>query len=161
MRRRLPYPLISAAVFLLWLLLEQRVAPGPVLVAAALALLGGWSFALLEPGRARVRRIGVALRLAGLVLADILRSNLAVGRLILDPKLDHRSGFVEVPLVLRNPQGLAVLACILTAAPGSAWVEHDAETGLLLVHLLDLSGAEDWTRAVKQRYEPPLLEIFP
>ena len=55
MRRMLPYPFVSAALFLLWLLLNESVAPGPMLIGAVLALLGGRAFALLEPGSARVR----------------------------------------------------------------------------------------------------------
>ncbi|MBR0666096.1 Na+/H+ antiporter subunit E [Roseomonas hellenica] len=161
MRRLLPYPFVSAALFLLWLLLNESVAPGTALVGAVLALLGGWSFALLEPGTARVRRLGTALRLLGLVLADVVRSNIDVARIILGPHRVHRSGFIEIPLTLRNPQGLAALACILTATPGSAWVEYDSGEGMLLLHVLDLADEAAWVRTVKDRYEAPLMEIFP
>lgn len=161
MRRLLPYPFVSAALLLLWLLLNESVAPGPMLVGAVLALLGGWTFALLEPGTARVRRLGTALRLAGLVLADVARSNVDVARIILDPRRDYRPGFIEIPLRLRNPQGLAALACILTATPGSAWVEYDPGEGMLLLHVLDLADEAGWVRTVKDRYETPLMEIFP
>lgn len=161
MRRLLPYPFVSAALLLLWLLLNESIAPGPMLVGAVLALLGGWSFALLEPGTARVRRLATALRLTGLVLADVARSNLDVARIILDPRRDYRPGFIAIPLTMRNPQGLAALACILTATPGSAWVEYDPEEGVLLLHVLDLADEAAWVRTVRHRYETPLMEIFP
>lgn len=161
MRRLLPYPFVSAALLLLWLLLNESVAPGPVLVGAVFALLGGWAFALLEPGTARVRRLGTALRLLGLVLADVARSNIDVARIILDPRRDYRSGFIAIPLTMRNPQGLAALACILTATPGSAWVEYDPGEGMLLLHVLDLADEAEWQRTVQDRYETPLMEIFP
>ncbi|HEY4250184.1 MAG TPA: Na+/H+ antiporter subunit E [Roseomonas sp.] len=161
MRRLLPYPFVSAALFVLWLLLNETVAPGPALIGAVLALLGGRAFALLEPGTARVRRLGIALRLCGQVLVDVAQSNIAVARIILDPRRPCRAGFITIPLAMRNPQGLAALACILTATPGSAWVEHDAATGLLLLHVLDLTDEDAWLRTVRTRYEAPLMEIFP
>jgi multicomponent K+:H+ antiporter subunit E len=160
MRRVLPHPFISGNLFLLWLLLNETVAPGPALVGLVVAVIGGWALALLDPGRPRLRRPGVALRLAGTVLVDIARSNLAVARIILRRGKDREAGFIRIPIALRDPQALAVLACILTATPGSAWVEFDAEEGWLLLHVLDLGDEEEWVRLVRDRYEQPLMEIF-
>lgn len=160
MRRLLPHPFVSGSLFLLWLLLNRTLAPGPALVGLAVALIGGWALSLLDWDRPRLRRPGLAVHLAGRVLLDIARSNLAVMRIILARRPERRAGFIRMPLALRDPQALAVLACILTATPGSAWVEFDAEEGWLLLHVLDLGDEEEWVRLVKDRYERPLMEIF-
>lgn len=160
MRRLLPHPIVSAALFVMWLLLNESIAPGPMLVGAVLAVLGGWALALLKPGRTRLRRLSVALRLAGVVVADLVRSNIAVTQVILHRRRDRRAGFLRIHLTLRNPQALAVLACILTATPGTAWVEYDTEDGWLLLHVLDLIDEASWVSIVKDRYERPLMEIF-
>lgn len=160
MSRLLPHPFVSAGIFLLWLLLNQTAAPGPALVGIAVALLCGWALSRLGQARPRLRRPGVALRLAWHVLIDIGRSNLAVARIILLPRADRRSGFIRIPLALRDPQALAVLACVLTATPGSTWAEFDEEEGWLLLHVLDVGDEEEWVRVVKERYERPLMEIF-
>ncbi|MCK8783026.1 Na+/H+ antiporter subunit E [Roseomonas sp. NAR14] len=161
MRRLLPFLLLWACLCAMWLLLVGGVSPGSLLLGAALAAGACWGYALLEPGRARLRRPLVAARLFLDVLADVIRSNVAVAGIILRPgRADRRAGFVRIPLALRAPGGLAVLACILTAAPGTAWVEYDSATGVLLLHILDLVEEETWVRTVKDRYERPLLEIF-
>lgn len=159
-RRLLPYPLTSACLLLLWLMLSGSIAPGQWLIGGALALAGGWTLGLLEPDRIRVRRFGVAAELALLVFADIARSNLAVTRVILARGRARRAGFVRIPLVLRQPGALAALACILTATPGTAWVEFVPEDGGLLLHVLDLEDEQEWIDTVKNRYERRLLEIF-
>ena len=56
--------------------------------------------------------------------------------------------------------GLAVLACIVTATPGSAWLEHRAADNSVLIHLLDLKSDQEWITTFKDRYETLLLEIF-
>ncbi|MDN3567405.1 Na+/H+ antiporter subunit E [Paeniroseomonas aquatica] len=160
MRVLLPHPLLSAGLLVMWLLMNQTLQPGPALVGALVALLGGWALALLRPGRSRLRRPGTILRLAGQVAVDVVRSNIGVAKVILLRRPDRRSGFIRVRLTLRDPQALAVLAVILTATPGTAWLEFDAGEGWLLLHVLDLIDEADWTRIIRDHYERPLLEIF-
>ena len=96
-----------------------------------------------------------------MVLADIVRSNIAVARIILGRAGRKRSsGFVNIPLELRDPYGLTVLACIVTSTPGTLWVDFDPSRGVLTIHVLDLVDETEWTRTIKDRYEKPLLEIF-
>jgi multicomponent K+:H+ antiporter subunit E len=160
MKALLPHPLLSAGLLIMWLLMQQTVKPGPALVGAVVAVLGGWAFALLRPDTVRVRRLGAILRLARHVAVDVIRSNLGVAQVILFRRKDRRSGFVRIQLALRDPQALAVLAIILTATPGTAWLEFDSEEGWLLLHVLDLIDEASWARIVQERYEEPLMEIF-
>ena len=160
MRALLPHPLVSAGLFVMWLLLQQTAMPGPALVGVVVALLGGWALALLRPGRLRVGRVGAILRLARHVAVDVIRSNLAVTQVILLRRKDRRSGFIRLKLVLREPEALAILAVILTATPGTAWVEYEPEDGCLLLHVLDLIDEASWARIIRERYEQPLMEIF-
>lgn len=157
----LPFPLVSASLLAMWLVLNQTVAPGHVLLGTVLAMIGGWMLRALHTPKVRIRRLPAIVRLFCLVFADIVRSNIAVARIILGPRhRDVTSGFVKIPLQLRDPHGLAVLACIITATPGTLWVNYDAATGVLMIHVLDLIDESAWLRTIKGRYESLLLEIF-
>ena len=95
------------------------------------------------------------------MLHDIVRSNIAVARRVLG--LERRrwtSGFVEIPIELRDPYGLATLACIITSTPGTLWMDFDEASGTLTIHVLDLVDKSEWVRTIKGRYERLLLEIF-
>ena len=84
-----------------------------------------------------------------------------VARIVLAPRTrELTSGFVRVPLDMRDPYGLAALACIITATPGTVWVEYDSAKGTMLLHVLDLIDGDDWVRIIKDRYERRLMEIF-
>jgi multicomponent K+:H+ antiporter subunit E len=158
MTRLLPFPRVSVALLLLWLLLNQALTPGHVLLGAIFALAGGWALARLELAEGRARRPIAILRLSASVLVDILRSNLAVARIILGLRRTS-PGFMSIPLTLRHPYGLAALACIITSTPGTVWVNFDAATGMLRIHVLDLVDEAAWIAIIKERYERPLLEI--
>jgi multicomponent K+:H+ antiporter subunit E len=161
MKRLLPFPLMSGGLLVLWLLLNETLSLGQVLLGGGVAIVGGWTLAALDLPNARLRRPDVLLRLTGLVLVDIVRSNFAVAGIVLGlGRRERRSGFVTVPLELRDPYGLATLACIITSTPGTLWVDFDARSGMLTIHVLDLVDESEWVRIVKSRYERRLQEIF-
>lgn len=161
MTRLVPFPIVSASLLGFWLLLNQTLSPGHILLGSAVALIGGWSLAALQPPRARPQRPGRILRLAALIFVDIVRSNIAVARIVFGPERRERTvGFVEIPLELRNPYGLAALACIITSTPGTLWVDFNEASGILTIHVLDLVDKAEWIGIIKERYERPLMEIF-
>ncbi len=65
------------------------------------------------------------------------------------PTPPAKSGFVTIPLELRNHYGLATLACIITSTPGTVWVSFDSAKGLLLIHVLDLVEEATWIQLIK------------
>jgi multicomponent K+:H+ antiporter subunit E len=161
MTRLLPFPLMSAGLLILWLLLNETLSLGQILLGGAAALVGGWAFAALDPPKTRLRRLDAIFRLTALVFADIVRSNIAVARIVLGfGRRERTSGFVDIPLELRDPYGMAILAGIITSTPGTLWVGFDAARGTLTIHVLDLIDESEWVRTIKSRYEQLLLEIF-
>jgi multicomponent K+:H+ antiporter subunit E len=161
MKKILPAPLLSAALFVLWLLLNRTLGAGHLLLALILALAIPLLTAGLRPVPVRIRRPGVALRLLLTVAADSMRSNIAVVRLLLRPgSRRHAPGFVHVALELRDPNGLAVLAMIVCLTPGTAWAELSLDRATLLLHALEVDDARAMAAQIKTRYERPLMEIF-
>lgn len=159
--RLLPHPWLSAGLALAWLLLNAPVTPGSLLLALAVALTVPAVMNALQARPVRVKAPGALLRLAGIVLVDMVRSNIDVARIILGRQTGaRRTGFVAIPLDLREPFALSLLSIILTATPGTLWVQYDSDTGRLLLHVLDFTDGEAWIRRVKDRYERPLMEIF-
>ena len=162
MKRWMPYPAFSLVLLAMWLLLNQSLAAAHVILGTALGLAGGALLGLLQPPLRRARRrAGSALILGALVLADVVRSNLAVARIALVPGSRGRvAGFLDMPLEVRHPGALAVLACIITATPGTSWARYDAGRNRLTIHVLDLVDEQAWIRQFKGRYEVRLKEIF-
>ncbi|MCY1022290.1 Na+/H+ antiporter subunit E [Pyxidicoccus sp. MSG2] len=161
MRRLLPYPVLSLALLLLWILLMQSVSAGTLLLGVALALFWPAVTSRLRPAPVRLRRPLVMVRLGGRVVFEMLRSNAEVAWAILTQRTrDLRSGFVAIPLDLRDPNGLAVLAMIVTFTPGTAWAQLSADNRVLLLHVLAVKSEAGLVALIKQRYERALKEIF-
>jgi len=161
MKRLLPSPLLSVCLFVLWLLLSRSVSAGHLILAAVLAVLVPLLTGGLRPLAVRIRRPGTVLRLGLRVMADTIESNLAVVRFLVFPsRRRHPSGFVHIPLELRDPNALAVLAMIVCITPGTAWAEISLDRSILLLHVLEVDDPQAIAARVKERYERPLMEIF-
>ena len=159
MKRLFPYPVLAAALLILWLVLQQSIGLGQILLGGAVAIVVSLAAAVL-PGRVRFRRLFSLLQLVVVAGIDIIRSNIAVLLILINPRAEPSAGFIKMELKLTNQFGLAVLACLLTATPGSAWLEYDGERNTVLIHVLDLIDKDEWIATVRHRYERLLLEIF-
>ena len=161
MRRLFPAPYLTVVLFGLWLMLNQSLAPGHLLLGALLAVVGPVWTASLRPSAVRLHRLPAALRLAMVVGKDVCVSNFQVARGVWQAgRREPRSVFLQVPLALRDPNGLAALAIITAVVPGTVWSELAMDRSTLLLHLFDVDDEQAYIAYFKQRYERPLLEIF-
>jgi multicomponent K+:H+ antiporter subunit E len=158
--RILPYPLLTVSLVIFWMTINS-FSPGHLLLGTGVALIASRSMASLRPAKPRIRNWHLLVKLIAIVLYDIIRSNFSVMTIILFKREKNRkSGFLTVPLEIRDPMGLAVLATILTSTPGSAWLEFNSSQGTLLIHVLDDVDETAWINLIKTRYEKLLMEIF-
>ena len=147
-------------LLIVWLLLNNSLSSGHILLGAILALLLAWAAMALRPLRSTPKRPLTALRLLGRGAKDIIKSNFAVARLIWLGPTSHTPGFLRIPLKMRDPHALATLACFITYTPGTVWAGYSQADNILTLHVLDLQDEEEWIRLIQQDYERPLMEIF-
>ena len=167
----LPTPYRSLLLFIVWLLLNNSVSPGHLVLAVILAIaipLATWPFRTKQP---LIIKPGLAFRHLMLVLYDIITANVHVAILILGPNKKLTPGFVKVPLDLTESMPITVLASTVSLTPGTVsaevypWSEslvagEEPEQRFLLIHVLDLKDEQALINTIKQRYEAPLKEIF-
>ena len=161
MRRLFPAPLLSAALVVLWLLLNEPLSIGHTVLALLFGLLLPPLFASLRPQRPRIRRPLRVLQLILVVGRDVLLSNLQVGSGVLRlRRRQPQSAFVTIPLELRDPTALAALAMITTVVPGTVWCELARDASAVLLHVWDVQDEAAFIAHYKSTYEAPLLEIY-
>jgi multicomponent K+:H+ antiporter subunit E len=160
-KRLLPAPWLSAGLFVLWLLLNQSLALGQLLLGAVVALAMPVLMAPLRPPGGPLRHPRVLALLVLRVGADVVQSALDVGRGVLRAGRRPPCGrFVVVPLQLRDAQALAALSIITTVVPGTVWSELAPDRSALLLHVFDLDDEAAFIDHYKSRYERALQEIF-
>jgi multicomponent K+:H+ antiporter subunit E len=160
MKRWLPQPLFSVFLWLVWLLLNNTVAPGQLLLGAILALALPLFTVRFWPDRPRLRKPLMLLRYIAVLFWDIILANLTVARLILRPTARLRPAFIRLPLELRNEFAIVVLANTISLTPGTVSSDLSPDRRTLLIHALDVEDPAQAIARIKKRYEKPLQEIF-
>jgi len=156
----LPAPLLSATLFVVWLLLNNTLDPAHIVLATVLAIVVPRYTERLRPDRPLIRRSGSIVRLGLIVLWDIVRSNLEVARRILGPEAAIKPRFVWVPLDICDVHGIFALAGIITMTPGTLTADVTEDRRFLLVHAFNVDDEAALIEQIKSRYEQPLREIF-
>jgi multicomponent K+:H+ antiporter subunit E len=161
LRKLVPAPLTSVALFALWLALARTTSAGHVVFAVVLAIGVPLLTSNLRPMRVHVRRPLVIVRFILTVGYDVVRSNFDVALGVLLWRWRRpASRFVIIPLELRDPLGLAALSMVTTVVPGTVWSELALDRTALLLHVWNVDEERAFVARFKDRYERPLREIF-
>lgn len=160
-RRLVPSLPLSVTVFVFWLLMNDQVSAGHALMGLLLALVIPPFAARLDREFARIGRISIIPRMLGVLLVDVVRSNVTVARQVLGEEKAIRPGFIWLPLDIQNLHGIAALTSMITLTPGTVSAALSEDRRHLLVHVLNLDDPDAVIRDIKTRYEAPLMEIFP
>ena len=158
--RFLPMPFHSLLLFVVWLLLNNTLAFGHIL----LALFFAWSIPKLvsglKHGHPTIKKPWLIVRYFFRVMKDIITANLEVAIMVLGPLKKLQPGFVAVPLDITSDLGVTLLASTVSLTPGTVSAEISEDRKWLYVHALHLDEGAALIQHVKQRYEQPLKEIL-
>ncbi len=161
MKRWFPSPLLSAGLFVLWLMLSRSLGAGSLLLGLLLAFVLPLLARPLRPAGPPVRKPLLLARLILRVGGDVLLSGLDVARGVLRAgRTPPRGRFVVVPLDLRDEHALAALAMITAVVPGTIWCELSTDRSRLLLHVFDVADEAAFIAHYKTCYEQPLKEIL-
>ncbi|MFV0386784.1 Na+/H+ antiporter subunit E [Paracoccus sp. (in: a-proteobacteria)] len=160
-RRIFPHPYLSALLVLIWMALVNRFAWGSLVFAVILGIVIPLLTRPYWPDRAKYRHPGKILSYVLLVIWDIIVANVQVALIVLfKPNGQLRPAWISIPLDLRSPEAITVLAGTITLTPGTVSSDLSQDGHALLVHCLHAPDPESVIADIKSRYEARLKEIF-
>ncbi|MDT8857092.1 Na+/H+ antiporter subunit E [Paracoccaceae bacterium Fryx2] len=160
-RKLFPHPFLTLALIVTWMLLVNGTKLGSLIFALLLGIAIPALTAAYWPDRARMRNVPAIFGYIAVVLWDIVKSNIVVARVVLFvPRAALQSAWISVPLDLRSPEAIAVLAGTITLTPGTVTADTSACGRALLVHCLHAPDPDAVRDEIKSRYEARLKRIF-
>ena len=157
----LPHPLLTLILAIVWVLLQNQVTAGMVVFGIILGIIIPWMTSIWWPDTPQGFRMGLMLRYSAVVIWDILVANVQVAWIVLTvPNAKLKPAWIVVPLKLKQPEAITLLAGTITLTPGTVSADLSDEGHSLLVHVLHTDDADAVRDEIKSRYERRLLEIF-
>ena len=157
----LPHPLLTLLLAVVWVLLQNEISAGMVVFGLILGVIIPILTSIWWPDRPRRFRMGRMIRYSLLVIWDIMVANVQVAWIVLTrPNALLRPAWIVVPLDLRQPEAITILAGTITLTPGTVSADLSDEGHSLLVHCLDTDDPDAVRDTIKDRYERRLKEIF-
>ncbi|MBT2130432.1 Na+/H+ antiporter subunit E [Aliiroseovarius lamellibrachiae] len=161
LRWLLPHPALTLLLTLVWVLLQNSVSSGMVVFGLILGIIIPIATARWWPDRPKAVHLGKLLIYCVLVMWDIIVANVQVAWIVLTKSNAKMSpAWVVIPLELRSPEAITVLAGTITLTPGTVSADLSDGGHYLLVHALDAEDPDAVRDDIKQRYERRLQEIF-
>ncbi|MFT5716530.1 MAG: multicomponent K+:H+ antiporter subunit E [Oleiphilaceae bacterium] len=158
--RLFPMPLQSLLLFVVWLLLNNTVAPGHLVLAAFLAIAIPLLISGMQDPQPRIHKPLVAIRYVLRVVGDIIVANFEVALLVIGSSKKLNPAFVAVPIEIQHELPITILASTVSLTPGTVSAEISEDKQWLYVHVLNLINKDELIASIKLRYERPLMEIF-
>lgn len=160
-KRLLPHPLLTLALAAVWILLLNDFSVGGLVLGLVLGLILSAFTSAFWPDRVRIRNYLAAAEYIAVVIWDIVVANVEVALIVLfKPNARMQTRWVTVPLEVRAPEAITMLAGTITMTPGTLSADLSADGRAILVHCLHAPDTEAVVRSIKERYEARLKEIF-
>ena len=159
--RILPHPLLTLTLVVVWQMLVNYVSLGTLVFGLILGIVIPLLIAPYWPDRPRLKNPAMIVEFILIVLWDIVVANIVVAKTILFTRnAAMHPAWITIPLDLRTPEAITVLAGTITMTPGTVSSDIAADGRSLLVHCLNAPDTDAVVADIKQRYERRLKEIF-
>jgi len=161
LRKLLPHPFLTLTLIVVWQMLVNKLTLGNLLLGTILALIIPVITSPYWPNRPKLRSAPRIVEYILVVLWDICVANVQVAYVILfKTNASTKPAWISIPLELRTPEAITVLAGTITMTPGTVSSDVAADGRSLLVHCLDAADPDAVRDEIKTRYEARLKEIF-
>jgi multicomponent Na+:H+ antiporter subunit E len=151
--------------FLVWLALTagggwQEVLAGAV-VALVVALAAG-RFLAGFPRRGFLRRTAFGALYFVRFLWEMVKANLHVAAIVLNPLRPIKPGIVKIKTGLTKDTAMTILANSITLTPGTFTIDIDPESRELYIHCITVPGTDigENTERIGGRFERILKEVL-
>jgi len=160
-RRIFPHPLLTLLLAFVWCLLNNTFSPGMIVFGLIIGIAVPILTAAYWPHRPKMHNPLAMIPYILIVIWDIIVANVQVALIVLFKRnTDMRPNWIAIPLDLRTPEAIAILAGTITLTPGTVSADLSDEGHALLVHALDAPDPAAERDRIKSRYERRLKEIF-
>lgn len=152
--------ILNFVLALVWMALNSAFTP----VDFVVGFIIGFLIIILTQRALGARGYGTAvwrvIKLIAFTFWSIIKSNIAVAKVVLSPRMKVRPGILAVPLDSCSDIGTTVLANLITLTPGTLTLEVSSDKCILYIHFMNVDDPDALRREIKNDFERWVMEVF-
>ncbi|MGQ9888782.1 MAG: Na+/H+ antiporter subunit E [Aggregatilineales bacterium] len=105
-------------------------------------------------------KVPQAFGFAGYFLWELIKANVRVAYEVLTPGHTMRPAIVAIPLDVRTPLAITLLAQMITLTPGTLSLDVSSDRRVLYVHAMYVDDVDAFRRSIKNGFERRLRDVL-
>ncbi|WP_042199917.1 Na+/H+ antiporter subunit E [Paenibacillus camerounensis] len=151
--------LLNFMIAFLWMFLNNDWTASGFIVGYVLGILVLFGLRRFFEGRLYLGKGWAIIKLAALLLRELVVSSYIVVKAVLRPNLDIRPAILMYTTELKSDWEVAVLITLLCLTPGSVVLEVSKDNRTLYIHAMDIKDAEQFRDNIRNTFERAILEV--
>ncbi|ELI5502366.1 Na+/H+ antiporter subunit E [Staphylococcus pseudintermedius] len=150
---------INLFLAIFWLFVSDSYTMNAFVLGYLFALLLVFLMRKLLPGRFYVITLYKVIKLVFVFLLELIKANIDVLRIILQPRIKNESAFFVYETDLEHPWQVALLSNLITLTPGTVVIGVNDDMKRLYIHCLNFSTKEEEVAGIKCSLEKAVREV--
>ncbi|HEC2168196.1 TPA: Na+/H+ antiporter subunit E [Staphylococcus delphini] len=150
---------INLFLAIFWLFVSDSYTMNAFVLGYLFALLLVFLMRKLLPGRFYVITLYKVVKLIFVFLLELIKANIDVLRIILQPRIKNESAFFVYETDLEHPWQVALLSNLITLTPGTVVIGVNDDMKRLYIHCLNFSTKEEEVAGIKGSLEKAVREV--
>lgn len=109
--------------------------------------------------RLYIHRVWAVIKLCVLFLKELILANVAVLKVVLQPKMQMEPAFFKYETTLTAEWEITLLSSLITLTPGTVVVHISDDSKYLFVHAIDAADVEETIVSIRDSFEKAILEV--
>lgn len=151
--------LLNVALAFIWMFLSGRMNASGFIIGFILGLLCILMMRRFFATRLYIHRVWAVIQLCVLFLKELILANVAVLKVVLQPKMNMEPAFFKYETKLTEEWEITLLSSLITLTPGTVVVHISDDSKYLFVHAIDAADVEETIVSIRDSFEKAILEV--
>jgi|SRR5699024_7231818 len=104
-------------------------------------------------------RVWAIIKLIMLFISELIKANIDVVKVVLNPKLDNQPGIFAVRTKLESEVEITLLAALISLTPGTISMDFSDDSRTIYIHAIDMPDKEEMINDIHDTFEQAIMEV--
>ncbi|MFD1708669.1 Na+/H+ antiporter subunit E [Siminovitchia sediminis] len=151
--------LLNVMLAFAWMFYENSMSASTFIIGYFLGLLVVFFMRRFFSTRFYMYRVFAIIQLLFIFIRELVLSNIAVLKVVLQPKMKNNPGIFALETKLTSDWEITLLANLITLTPGTLVVEISDDHRTLYIHAMDIGDVDEAIEDIRGSFEKAIMEV--